>query len=454
MERVSSLPILGALRVRDFRLLWASEAVSVLGDQFHFVAMSWLVISLTGSGLALGTVLIAVGVPRAILLVPFGVVADRRSPRTMMLASHVARALVVGAIAILVITGNASIPALAALGALFGCADAAYMPAQQAFLPRTLDAERLPSANALLQGTMQLASIAGPPIAGVVVAIAGAGSAFAVDAASFVFAGVLVALITSAAAVAVAATTPAAAAGAPRGATSAYADVAADAAAPAESFRDALAGGIRYVAADAGIRTMLLLSLVLNFALNGPAAVGMPWLAERRFDAGPAGLGLMAAAWAAGALAGTVLAGSLRLERGGRIVLAGIAAAGVSMAVVGLAPWMPVVVLAMAVMGLAIGYVNVVAISWLQARVEPAMAGRVMSVVMLMGFGITPLSLGLAGALIDLDATAMFTGAGILVLGAAALAVALGASRLFDGPPRQAAGSTGPSALPPAPDVQ
>ena len=454
MERVSSLPILGALRVRDFRLLWASEAVSVLGDQFHFVAMSWLVISLTGSGLALGTVLIAVGVPRAILLVPFGVVADRRSPRTMMLASHVARALVVGAIAILVITGNASIPALAALGALFGCADAAYMPAQQAFLPRTLDAERLPSANALLQGTMQLASIAGPPIAGVVVAIAGAGSAFAVDAASFVFAGVLVALITSAAAVAVAATTPAAAAGAPRGATSAYADVAADAAAPAESFRDALAGGIRYVAADAGIRTMLLLSLVLNFALNGPAAVGMPWLAERRFDAGPAGLGLMAAAWAAGALAGTVLAGSLRLERGGRIVLAGIAAAGVSMAVVGLAPWMPVVVLAMAVMGLAIGYVNVVAISWLQARVAPAMAGRVMSVVMLMGFGITPLSLGLAGALIDLDATAMFTGAGILVLGAAALAVALGASRLFDGPPRQAAGSTGPSALPPAPEVQ
>jgi MFS family permease len=468
MERVGSLPILGALRVRDFRLLWASEAVSVLGDQFHFVAMSWLVISLTGSGLALGTVLIAVGVPRAILLVPFGVVADRRSPRTMMLASHAARALVVGAIAVLVITGHASIPALAALGALFGCADAAYMPAQQAFLPRTLDAERLPSANALLQGTMQLASIAGPPIAGVVVAIAGAGSAFAVDAASFVFAGILVALIT-AAAVAVVAREPVAAAGAvvsaaPDDAASAAGAGAGDgagvnaaldsAAAPAESFRDALAGGIRYVAADAGIRTMLLLSLVLNFALNGPAAVGMPWLAERRFDAGPAGLGLMAAAWAAGALAGTVLAGSLRLERGGRIVLAGIAAAGISMAVVGLALWMPAVVTALAVMGVAIGYVNVVAISWLQARVEPAMAGRVMSVVMLMGFGITPLSLGLAGALIDLDATAMFTGAGMIVLGATGLAVALGASRLFDGPPRQAAGSTRPSAFPPAPDVQ
>jgi Transmembrane secretion effector len=400
--------------VRDFRLLWASEAVSVLGDQFHFVAMSWLVISLTGSGLALGTVLIAVGVPRAILLVPFGVLADRRSPRSMMLAAHAGRALIVAGVAALVITGHASIPALAALGALFGCADAAYMPAQQAFLPRTLAAERLPSANALLQGTLQLASIAGPPVAGVVVAIAGAGSAFAVDAVSFVLAGALVALITSVAAVAIVAAAP-------------------DGPAPAaESFRDALAGGVRYVAADPGIRTMLLLSLVVNFALNGPAAVGMPWLAERRFDAGPAGLGLMAAAWAAGALVGTLAAGSIRLERGGRIVLAAIGASGISMAVVGLAGWMPVVVLALAVMGVAIGYVNVVAISWLQARVEPAMAGRVMSVVMLMGFGITPLSLGLAGALIDLDATAMFTGAGILVLGAAALGVALGAARLFD----------------------
>ncbi len=445
IARARSLPILGALTVRDFRLLWGSEAISALGDQFHFVALSWLVISLTGSGLALGTVLIAVGVPRALLLLPFGVLADRRSPRSMMLAAHAARALIVGGIAALVIAGHASIPALAALGALFGCADAAYMPAQQAFLPRTLDADRLPSANALLQGTMQLATIAGPPIAGIVVVIAGTGSAFAVDAASFLLAGLLVTLITGAAAVAVAA---------PGRQSDTGAIAAGDAGRHAESFRAALTAGVRCVAADPGIRTVLLLSLVLSFALNGPAAVGMPWLAVRRFDAGPAGIGLMEAAWATGALVGTVVAGSIRLERGGGVVLLGIAVSGLAMAVVGLAGSMPVVVLALAAMGVAVGYVNVVAISWLQARVEPSMAGRVMSVVMLMGFGITPLSLGLAGALIDLDATAMFTGAGILVLGTAGLAALLGASRLFDGPPRQAAGSIGESEAPPSPEVQ
>jgi uncharacterized membrane protein YgaE (UPF0421/DUF939 family) len=86
-------------------------------------------------------------------------------------------------------------------------------------------------------------------------------------------------------------------------------------------------------------------------------------------------------------------------------------------------------------MGIAIGYVNILAISWLQARVPTDMVGRVMALAMLMGFGITPLSLGLAGALIDLDATALFLGAGALVVlvGIAALLVRYPAA--FDAPP-------------------
>lgn len=54
MAGARSMPMWGALGVRDFRLLWASEAVSVIGDQFHYVALAWLVIDLTQSGLALG----------------------------------------------------------------------------------------------------------------------------------------------------------------------------------------------------------------------------------------------------------------------------------------------------------------------------------------------------------------------------------------------------------------
>jgi hypothetical protein len=107
-------------------------------------------------------------------------------------------------------------------------------------------------------------------------------------------------------------------------------------------------------------------------------------------------------------------------------------------------------------MGVAIGYVNVVAISWLQARVELDMLGRVMSLAMLMGFGITPLSIGLAGALIDIDATALFVGAGGLVLATVVLAVALRFPAMLDGPARvPAPAADAPDALhtAEAPDV-
>jgi len=447
LDRLRALRIWHAASVRDFRLLWASEGISVLGDQFHAVALSWLVITLTGSGLALGTVLIAISVPRALLLMPMGVVADRRSPRTLMLGSHLARAGIVGAITLLVVSGNASIPALAALGVLFGAADAVYMPSQQAFVPRAVGPDRLPSANALLQGTYQLVSIVAPPIAGLVVAAAGTGVAFGVDAASFVLAAGFIALISGAAARAVTtskaettaidAPVPADAAATPAAGSSPAATPAATGALadePPEPFLAALMGGLRYVAKDRGIGVMLGVTLVLNFALNGPAAVGMPWLAELRFHAGAAGLGLLVSGWAIGGLAGTVIAGNARLERPGRLLLLAIAVSGLAMGLVGLAGSLLVAVGLFAVGGFCIGYVNIVAISWLQARVEVAMLGRVMSVAMLVGFGISPLSMAIAGFMIDANATALFVGAGALVVIATVAALALGTVELFDGP--------------------
>jgi MFS family permease len=435
MGRIRSVPFLRALSARDFRLLWGSEAISVVGDQFQFVALSWLVISLTGSGLALGTVLIAIAVPRAILLVPFGVLADRRPSRGLMLTAHIVRGAVVGAIAALVLAGMATLPLLALLGAVFGAADALYMPAQQAFLPRTLEPERLPSGNALLQGTMQLASIVGPPIAGAAIAITSTGFAFAVDALSFLLAAVVIAMIHNPAG------GPAATYEGPAAAPIADAAPAAN-----EPFVAAITRAVRYVLADRPLRTTMLIALVLNFALNGPASVGMPWLADQRFDAGPAGLGIMAAALAAGALTGVIVAGSLSLDRRGLSLLVAVVLTGVGELAVGLLPSLPAVVLALAVIGVAIGYANVIAISWIQARVDPSMTGRVMSLVMFMGVGITPFSLVVSGVLIDINATALFVGAGIAILLTAVFAVGVRFVAQFDAP--QLAASTAPEPAP------
>ena len=151
-----------------------------------------------------------------------------------------------------------------------------------------------------------------------------------------------------------------------------------------------------------------------------------------RFTAGPAGLGLLAASWAAGALIGVVVAGSIRLERQGRILLGAVVVCGISEVLVGVLPSLLGVWVVLALMGVAIGYANIVAISWIQGRVDHAMIGRVISLVMLMGVGITPLSLAVSGGLIDLDATALFVGAGLLILLTAVVSAAVGFVQLFD----------------------
>jgi MFS family permease len=363
------------------------------------------------------------------------VLADRLPARTIMVAAHLVRGAVVGAMAAIALSGTASIPLLAALGVLFGAADAAFVTAQQAFLPRTLEPDRLPSGNALLQGTIQLASIIAPPMAGAAIVAVGTGAAFVVDAASFfVAAGIL--LLISARGV-----SGSAAAGRPDANVEPDRDVGSLPGAEAgagdtvnPSFVDQLREGIAYVLADPALRLTLLISLVMNFALGGPSAVGVPWLAEIAFEAGPVGLGLLTAAFAIGALVGTVLAGNATLERQGRRLLLAIGTAGVGLLVIAFAPSIWLVCAVLAAMGLTIGYTNIVALSWLQRRVEPAMVGRVLSIVMLMGFGITPLSFAVAGWLLDVNAAAMFAGAGAIVVATTAFATLRGFERLFDAP--------------------
>jgi MFS family permease len=187
--------ILRPLAGRDFRLLFSGETISLLGDQFHFVALAWLVLQLTGSGLAVGTVLMVAGIPRAIFILIGGAFADRASPRSVMLISNALRAAFVGVLAILVLSGSADLWQLYVLAAVFGIVDAFFWPALSAMVPMLVVEDRLPAANALMQGSQQLTGLLGPALAGLLVAAVGTGLAFGIDAASFGVAALALVLI-------------------------------------------------------------------------------------------------------------------------------------------------------------------------------------------------------------------------------------------------------------------
>src|SRR5574338_510602 len=79
------------LKNRNFRMLWIGEGISLLGDQFYMIALPWLVLSLTGNALAVGTVMAMAGIPRALFMLVGGALTDRFTPRKLMIGSNLVR---------------------------------------------------------------------------------------------------------------------------------------------------------------------------------------------------------------------------------------------------------------------------------------------------------------------------------------------------------------------------
>jgi MFS family permease len=407
-EAVERRPVLLLpLRLRDFRLVFTGETISLIGDQFHFVALAWLTLQLTGSGLALGTVLMVAAVPRAIFMLVGGALSDRFSPRTLMLVSNALRSVVVGIVAVLVLTDSAQLWHLYVLAAIFGVVDAIFHPALNTIVPMLVSERLLPPANALVQIMAQLSGLIGPALAGIVVAAVQTGPAFAVDAASFAVAAGALLLVR----------------GGRRASTAPH-----DGIEEPEGLLSTIRAGLVYAWRDPPVRALLFLTAALNFAFTGPVSVGLPYLANSRFEGGSIALGLMFSAFGAGAVSGALLAGSLRhVARLGLVVLLIAVVMGIAEALVGLAPNVWIAMVIGAGIGLGIGFLNVRVIAWLQARTPEQMRGRVMSLIMLSGVGLAPFSLAIAGAIIDLGAvTLAFAVGGAIIVAAALVGLASG----------------------------
>ena len=406
----SGPPLLRPFRVPDFRFLFTGESVSVLGDQFHFVALAWLVLQLTGSGLALGSVLMVAAIPRAIFMLLGGALSDRWSPRSLMLWSNGIRAVLVGIVAFLVVTEQAQLWQLYVMAGIFGVVDALFYPAMSAILPMLVDEETLPPANALMQGSQQFAGLIGPALAGVVVALIQTGPAFVFDAASFAVATIAIFFVVGGRR-------------APKPAERG------DGAAP--SVLATIREGFHYAWSDPAVRSLVLLSAAFNFAFTGPLSVGLPFMADHTLGGGSATFGILLSAFGAGALVGAVAAGSIpRVPHLGTITLLIAIGLGVGLALLGVAPTVPVAFGLLAAMGIGAGFINVHVVSWLQGRTAEDMRGRVMSMVMLGSIGLAPVSYALAGLIVDVGPVPLMFGvAGAIVVVASLAGFASGVAR-------------------------
>jgi MFS family permease len=173
------------LRLREFRLLFLGQGVSLLGDGMLGVALSFAVLDLTGSTSDLGFVFVARSVPLVLFLLVGGVFADRLPRRAVMLASDAVRFAAQGALAALLISGTAQLWHVVVLQAIVGGASAFFYPASTGIVPATVPGELLQQANGLRGVAMAVGNVAGPALSGVIVAAASPGWALAADSATF-----------------------------------------------------------------------------------------------------------------------------------------------------------------------------------------------------------------------------------------------------------------------------
>ncbi len=175
------------LRDRRFRLLWAGAAASLLGDGVYLVALAWQAYSLSPQPGGLALLGVCATVPQLLALLWGGLLSDRYDRRRLLLAADVARSLAVGAVAVLVLGGDARMWHLAVLSIVYGLGAGFAAPAFDALVPELVEPHLLEQANALEQFLRPaMLRLVGPAVGGLVIGLRGTGAAFALDALTFV----------------------------------------------------------------------------------------------------------------------------------------------------------------------------------------------------------------------------------------------------------------------------
>ncbi len=391
---VTSLPlsrirILRPLGIRDFALLWTGMTVSFLGDGLYTVAIAWQVYALSNAPTALAVVGVAWILPQVLLLLIGGVVSDRFERRFVLMISDGIRGSAIAAMGLLSVTGTLRLWHVVVLVAVYGTGGAMFVPSFTGIVRDVVPRELLIEANSLDQFVRPLCvRLIGPAVGGVLIGVAGAGTAFLADAGSFAFSATAFLLMR----------TRSLASG------------------PHRSVGRDIADAISYVRSETWLWTTLgALTLSLLFFL-GPVYVLMPYVVKNSLHGGAEALGLVFAAGGVGAIAAALFRGHLGLPRRPLTVVY-LAWAGTAFSLVGYA-LVDTVWQAMVVSFFSVGCLTTGGIVWttvLQRSVPGRMIGRVSSLDWVLSLGLTPVSYALTGPVANLmGARATLLRAGIV----------------------------------------
>lgn len=381
-----------SLKQSNFRWLWVGQTLIYCAAQYWFVTLTWMVLQKTGSGIALGTILMAAAIPRGILMLVGGAISDRFPPNTIAAIATATNTLLTGSLTLLLLTNTFNLYGLILISGLFGISEAFLYPATLALLPRIIRKSHLVQANAWMQGSEQISNVLGPALAGITIGLFGLTPAFALNTALFAIgAGCIYMVRTRQFKV----TSPL----------------------ELHTLTKDIWEGLHYANHHPGIRISLLLIAMINFAILGPIVVGVAELVTSRLGGDATTFGFLQSAYGIGALAGVWIASRMNAIKQLQTPLVLLASAlGIELITLGFVfhPWTAAAIILS--MGVGGGIVGVLALTWLQQETAIAMQGRMMSLVMFAAVALDPFSQAISGVLLDMSLTGLFLAAGTTML--------------------------------------
>ncbi|MFS4094159.1 MFS transporter [Streptomyces sp. AF1A] len=353
---------------------------SMLGDSVYYLALSWAAVR-AGSPAQAGLVMSASAVPRAVLMLGGGVVADRFGPRRVVVGSDAVRCAAVLAVAALLFFTRPGLWPLALLAVVFGTVDAVFMPAVGALPARLTEPGQLARVQGMRGLAIRCSGVAGAPLGGLGVAVGGAPAAFTL-------AGLLIAVSVPLLLGVRIRDLPAEnlpGDDASTGRTTAWSD---------------LAAGLRHIRRHRVLAPLMLAIALGDLGFVGPLNVGLTLLADRRGWGAP-GMGWVLAGYAVGAGAASLLLTVRgRLPRAGLVTGVACALGSVAVGALAYVPTLAAAVGAALFVGLLTGLSGALCGALLQTHTDPAYLGRVTAVAGLISLGLTPLSMPFAAAAI------------------------------------------------------
>ncbi|MFF9452134.1 MFS transporter [Streptomyces flaveolus] len=369
---------------RDANVLrWiAAYTASMLGDTVFFLALSWAAVQ-NGTPAQAGLVTAVSAVPRALLMLGGGVIADRLGPRRVVIGSDAVRCVTVLAVAAVLFATDPGLWLLALLAVVFGTVDAVFMPAVGALPARITAKDQLARVQGMRGLAVRFAAVVGAPLGGLGVAAGGSAAAFAL-------AGALIAVSV------------------PLLVSVRMRDLPPDDAPAADrdttAWRD-LRAGLSHIRHHRVLGPLMVVIALGDLGFVGPLNIGLTLLADER-GWGASGMGWVLAGFGTGA--GTA---ALLLTVRGRVPHAGLVAAGAiipgagAIAALAYVPGLPAAVGVAVLVGLLTGLSGAVCGALLQTQAAPAYLGRVTAAAGIVSLGIAPLGMPLSAAAIGLWGT-------------------------------------------------